>query len=170
MRYLVVLASFVAIVTLGSFTRRMGLMVHSPVFSANGMIPMKYSCEGRQVSPPLRISGIPNRARTLALIVHDPDAPKPGGMTHWVVWNLPVDGYIPENFRGAMQGQNGNHENRYTGMCPPNGVHHYHFRVYALDTRLNLNRNTDKDGLERAMRGHILSEGEIVGLYKKMKR
>lgn len=170
MRKIVVLASLAAIVLLASFTPRRGLMVYSPAFSANRMIPMKYSCEGRDVSPALRVSGIPGRARTLALIVHDPDAPKPGGMTHWVVWNLPVNGYIPENFRGAMQGENGNHENRYTGMCPPNGVHHYHFRVYALDTRLNLDRRTGKEELERAMRGHILAEGEIVGLYKKMRR
>ncbi len=91
-----------------------------------------------------------------------------GGFTHWVVWNIAIDGNIPEDFKGAEQGWNGAKKAGYIGMCPPTGTHHYHFKVYALDTQLTLDKSTDKAGLEKAMTGHILAEGEIVGLYKKV--
>lgn len=117
----------------------------------------------------MKITGIPGNAKTLALILHDPDAEMPGGFTHWVVWNIPTDGNMPENFKGADQGWNGAKKTGYIGMCPPTGVHHYHFMVYALDTRLMLDKNTDKAGLEKAMTGHIVGKGELVGLYEKSK-
>lgn len=145
------------------------LTVTSKAFSDNGMIPSKYSCEGDQSSPQLHIGNIPAGAKSLALIVHDPDAPRQGGFTHWVVWNIATDGEIPENFKGAEQGANGTGKNGYMGMCPPSGTHHYHFYVYALDTKLNIDKNTDKAGLEKAMKGHIIGEGELTGLYKKAK-
>ena len=145
------------------------LKIGSSAFSYNGMIPAKYSCEGEQASPPLDVTGIPSGTKSLALILHDPDAPRAGGFTHWVLWNVDVKGVIPENFKGAMQGHNGMGKQGYVGMCPPSGTHHYHFKVYALDTKLDISESTDKDGLEKAMKGHILAEGDLVGLYKKTK-
>ena len=155
---------------MASFTSQTTLTVTSTSFTNNGNIPSKYSCEGSQASPPLTIKGVPSGAKSLAMILHDPDAPMPGGFTHWVVWNIPTDGIIPEDFKGAEQGFNGAKKSGYIGMCPPSGTHHYHFKVYALDTRLTIDRNTDKAGLEKAITGHILAEGEIVGLYAKMKQ
>ena len=147
------------------------LKVSSTAFANNSAIPMKYSCEGEEVSPPLSISDIPDGAKTLAIIVHDPDAPRAGGFTHWVVWNIDVaDKTLPENFKGAQQGLNGAGQPGYKGMCPPTGTHHYHFMVYALDTKLSIDPKTDKAGLEKSMQGHILAQGELVGLYKKTKQ
>ena len=152
-----------------SFTTTATLAVSSSSFKNNGIIPVKYSCEGEQASPPLQITGIPEGTRSLALIVHDPDAPKVGGFTHWVMWNMDVNGTIPENFKGAVQGLNGKKETGYTGMCPPSGTHHYQFRVYALDAKLELDQHTDKAALEKAMKGHIIAQGDLVGLYQKTK-
>lgn len=145
------------------------LTVTSTAFTNNGMIPEKYSCEGGESSPPVHIGRIPAGTKSLALIVHDPDAPRKNGFTHWVLWNVHPDGNIPENYKGASQGMNSGEKNGYKGICPPDGVHHYYFRVYALDTKLNLDQNTDKTLLEKAMEGHILAEGELIGLYRKTK-
>jgi Raf kinase inhibitor-like YbhB/YbcL family protein len=168
MRYLSILL-LAAVTALVSFTTSAGLTVTSTAFANNGTIPSKYSCEGTEVSPALKVENIPANTQSLALIVHDPDAPMPGGFTHWVMWNLSVDGIIPENFKGAEQGLNGSEEPGYKGMCPPTGTHHYHFYVYALNTKLSLGTNTNKADLEKAMQGHILAEGKITGLYKKVK-
>jgi Raf kinase inhibitor-like YbhB/YbcL family protein len=147
------------------------LKVSSTAFADNGSIPMKYSCEGAEVSPPLSIGDIPAGAKSLAVILHDPDAAREGGFTHWVVWNIDVaDKTLPENFKGAEQGFNGAGQPGYKGMCPPSGTHHYHFMVYALDTKLSIDPKTDKAGLEKSMQGHILAQGELVGLYKKSKQ
>ncbi|MGZ3885113.1 MAG: YbhB/YbcL family Raf kinase inhibitor-like protein, partial [Mucilaginibacter sp.] len=129
-----------------SFTSQTKLNVTSMSFTNNGNIPSKFTCEGTQASPALNITGVPSGAKALALILHDPDAPMPGGFTHWVVWNIATDGNIPEDFKGAEQGFNGAKKSGYIGMCPPSGTHHYHFKVYALDTRLTIDRNTDKAG------------------------
>lgn len=154
---------------MSSFAARNELMITSSAFANNAVIPSQYTCEGNEMSPPLKISNVPQRTQTLAIIVHDPDAPMKGGFTHWVVWNIPVKEDIPENFNGGQTGMNSGKQAGYKGMCPPTGTHHYHFRVYALDTKLNLSDNTDKDALEKAMRGHILAQGDLVGLYKKIK-
>ncbi|HVW14332.1 MAG TPA: YbhB/YbcL family Raf kinase inhibitor-like protein [Mucilaginibacter sp.] len=161
---------FAAMATaLTSLTDKAQLTITSSSFANNGMIPKKYTCQGDQVNPPLHISGIPSSAKSLALILHDPDAQHPGGFTHWVMWNLPTDGRIAENFKGGTQGLNGAGKVGYIGMCPPSGVHHYHFMVYALDELLTLDKNTDKAGLEKAMAGHIVAQGDLVGLYEKTK-
>lgn len=154
-------------VVLMAFSLSSGLTVTSPAFGANGMIPAKYTCEGAGISPPLQVSGIPAAAKSLAIIVHDPDAPRAGGVTHWVAFNLPVDGTIPEDFKGAVQGLNSNNQPGYKGMCPHTGTHHYHFMVFALDSKLAISENADKAGLEKAMQGHILAKGELIGLYTK---
>jgi Raf kinase inhibitor-like YbhB/YbcL family protein len=160
----------ITIFTMASFTNTNSpLVVSSKSFENNGNIPAKYSCEGEQVSPPLLVTNVPTNAKSLALILHDPDAPKKGGFTHWVVWNIDTKGEIPEGFKGAEQGLNGAGKTGYTGMCPPSGTHHYHFMVYALDVKLDIDKNTDKAGLEKSMQGHIISQGELIGLYKKSK-
>jgi Raf kinase inhibitor-like YbhB/YbcL family protein len=169
MRRLSILFVAAIVTALVSFTTSAGLTVTSTAFTNNNTIPPKYSCEGTEVSPALKVENIPANTQSLALIVHDPDAPMPGGFTHWVMWNLSTDGIIPENFKGAEQGLNGSEETGYKGMCPPTGTHHYHFYVYALNTKLNLSGNTNKADLEKAMQGHILAEGKITGLYKKIK-
>lgn len=161
-----VLAAFI----LSSFACSTSLKITSSAFPDNGNIPIKYTCEGEQVSPPLNIAGIPSETKSLALIVHDPDASMKGGFTHWLVWNIdPSTPSIPEGFNGAAQGLNGAQKTGYIGMCPPTGTHHYHFMVYALDTKLDISKQTGKDGLEKAMKGHILAKGELIGLYKKSK-
>ncbi len=145
------------------------LTVTSTAFKENGMIPTKYSCMGQEVSPPLAFGGVPQGTKTLAIIVHDPDAPVAGGFTHWVIWNIdPASPWVPEGFTSIYQGLNGARTRGYKGMCPPTGTHHYHFMVYALDVQLNLNRETtDKKALEKVMKGHILASGDLVGTFDK---
>lgn len=150
-----------------SFKDVASLSVESPAFTPNGMIPVKYTCEGFNISPPLIIKGMPDGTQTLAIIVHDPDAPEAGGVIHWVAWNLPADGNIPENFKDGQQGLNSDHKTGYKGMCPQSGTHHYNFYVYALDTQLSLNANTDNLTLQKAMQGHILAQGVLTGTYTK---
>jgi Raf kinase inhibitor-like YbhB/YbcL family protein len=165
MHYLFISTLFAAVMTAAPGTDS-SLTVTSTAFSNNASIPMKYSCEGIEASPPLQINNIPAGAKSLAVILHDPDA-GPDGFTHWVMWNVATDGSIPEEFRGGDQGKNGSGKNGYKGMCPPTGTHHYHFTVYALDTMLDIDENTNKAGLQKSMDGHILAQGELVGLYKK---
>jgi len=145
------------------------LQVTSPMFRNNEPIPVKYTCEGDNVNPPLDIKNIPIDTKSLALIMDDPDAPK-GTFDHWIMWNIEPDGVISQNTSPGKEGRNGRGENKYTGPCPPSGTHHYHFKVYALDTKLDLEAGADKKTLEAAMKGHILAEGKLVGTYKKMKK
>ena len=142
------------------------LIVSSPAFEANDFIPSKYACTGANINPELKITGLPEHAVSLALIVEDPDAPK-GVFDHWIMWDIPVNSKIGENTAPGTQGKNGKNENKYTGPCPPSGTHHYHFKVYALDTKLNLPAGCDKARLQKAMDGHILASGEVIGLFKK---
>lgn len=157
--------SFILIVMI-SFIMKTTLTVTSPAFSNNGAIPLVYSCKGLNINPPLSIGEIPPGAKSLALIVDDPDAPK-GTFDHWVMWNIPVTSHIDERSAPGVQGLNGKKENSYTGPCPPEGTHHYHFKVYALDRMLDLVKETDKAGLEKAMKDHVLAEGELTGLFGK---
>lgn len=162
------LASALALAALGvihHFTRTV-MDISSPDFTAGGMILPKFSCKGESTSPRLHIAGYPAATKSLAIICHDPDAPKAGGFTHWVVWNIDPVSDIPAGFAGGEQGLNGAGKIGYTGPCPPSGTHHYHFYVYALDTRLTLDRSTGKTELEKAMNGHILANGDLMGLFK----
>jgi Raf kinase inhibitor-like YbhB/YbcL family protein len=146
------------------------LTVTSPAFKKNEMIPGKYTCRGSNMNPPLHIAGIPEGTKSVTIIMDDPDAPVKGGFTHWLAWNLDqtmVD--IIENYKGGTQGINGAKKKGYYGPCPPQGTHHYHFRVFALDERLKVPADCDKERLERAMKGHILAQGELVGLFSKTK-
>ena len=143
------------------------LVVESPEFGENGMIPDKFACEGENVNPTLNIRNIPKETRSLALIMDDPDALH-GTFDHWIVWNIAPTNTIAENTVPGVVGKNGNEENNYTGPCPPSGTHHYHFKVFALDTMLDLPENeTDKAALEKAMEGHIIGSGVLIGLFEK---
>lgn len=145
------------------------LTITSPAFAHKTAIPERYTCDGRDINPPLLIDAVPGGAKSLALIVDDPDAPV-GIWVHWVVWNIPPQTLeIKENSlpAGAVQGLNGWKRNRYGGPCPPSGIHRYFFKLYALDTTLNLAPPSTKADLERAMLGHIIAQGELIGTYQR---
>jgi Raf kinase inhibitor-like YbhB/YbcL family protein len=145
------------------------LTISSPAFGHNAGIPAKYTCDGRDINPSLTIGRVPPGAKSLALIVDDPDAPV-GTWVHWVLWNIdPNTAEIREDSvpKGAIQGINDFRKHNYGGPCPPSGTHRYFFKLYALDTMLNIGPNSGKAELEKAMQGHILSGAEMIGLYKR---
>jgi len=145
------------------------LTITSPAFAGKSAIPARYTCDGEDINPALQIGAVPNGAKSLALIVDDPDAPA-GTWVHWVVWNIPPQTReIPENGlpAGAVQGLNDWKRNSYGGPCPPSGTHRYFFRLYALDATLNLAATTSKAALLRAMQGHIIAQGELMGTYRR---
>ena len=144
------------------------LEVRSTVFSQNGHIPGLYTCEGKNINPPIDISNIPEGTKTLAIIVEDPDAPS-GVFDHWLAWNIRPNEAIAEATNPGISGTNSFGKTGYGGPCPPSGTHRYFFKVYALDTALELTVGSDKKALHKAMKGHILSEGELMGNYKKSK-
>ena len=144
------------------------LIIRSAVFSQNGHIPPLYTCEGEDINPPLEISNIPEGTKSLALIMEDPDAPR-GVFDHWLVWNIPPTQVISERSNPGISGTNGFGKTGYGGPCPPSGEHRYYFKVYALDTEVELLPGSDKKNLLRAMEGHILASGSLMGLYKKKK-
>ncbi len=140
--------------------------VTSTAFTDNGNIPEKYTCDGQDINPPLNIKNIPDRTQTLVLIVDDPDAPA-GTWVHWVIWNIPPRELIEENSIPGTEGINSFKKNHYGGPCPPSGTHRYFFKVYALDTTLDLGSDAKKEDVEGAMEGRILAKGELVGLYSR---
>lgn len=156
----------------------MPLTLTSPVFSADGTIPSKYTCDGDDSSPPLEWSGVPDRAMSLALVVDDPDAPDPAApkvrFVHWVLYNIPPDarglseaanrGKLPA---GAREGANDFRRNGYGGPCPPKGRHRYFFTLYALDTSLSGIDSPSRSDLEAAMKGHVLERAEAVATYER---
>lgn len=166
MKYFLILLSLAIFTAAFIFFSPATLTVTSPAFGDNDTIPMKYTCEGPNVNPELDIAGIPANAKTLALIVEDPDVLLET-VVHWVMWDIPVKDTIKENSAPGIQGRNIKKENNYTGPCPPQGTHHYHFKVYALDIRLMLEEGSDKRLVEDEMKDHIIAKGELVGLYKK---
>jgi Raf kinase inhibitor-like YbhB/YbcL family protein len=153
----------------------------SPVFSHNGDLPSKYSCDGDiQLNPPLSISGIPDGTRSLALIVTDPDIPEVAKQnlnaeefTHWVIFNISPDTTeIPEGFTGAVVGKNTTGKTEFASPCPPPeyepSKHRYVFRLYALDTDLDLSQGSSREDVEQEMTGHILDSAELIGLYQRI--
>ena len=144
------------------------LKLISTVFSHNGHIPPQYTCEGKNINPPLIVANIPDGTKTLALIVEDPDAPR-GTFDHWIVWNISPNEAIAENSNPGISGINGFGKNGYGGPCPPSGEHRYFFRVFALDDELNLLTGSKKEHLLDAMKGHILATAELIGVYQKHK-
>jgi Raf kinase inhibitor-like YbhB/YbcL family protein len=161
----------------GTASESMTLTISSTAFAPNGPIPSRYTCDGADTSPPLEWSGAPNGTRSFALIVDDPDAPDPAKpqrvYVHWVVFNIPpatsklaegaAKGGLPQ---GASQGSNDWGKQTYGGPCPPIGRHRYFFKLYALDTLLDL-KNPTKAQLEAAMKGHSLEQAQVIGTYQK---
>lgn len=140
----------------------------SPAFQNNEKIPRKYTCDGDDVNPTLRIEDVPEGTASLALIVDDPDAPA-GTWVHWVVYDIPVTDEIAENSVPGKQGMNDFKKKDYGGPCPPSGTHRYFFKLYALDARLDRDEGLTKEQLIGAMQGHILDQAELIGLYERSK-
>lgn len=138
----------------------------SPEFSHDEMIPKKFTCDGEDINPSLIIEDIPQEAKSLVLIVDDPDAPM-GTWVHWVVYDIPVTSQIKEDSIPGKQGMNDFRKKDYGGPCPPYGTHRYFFKIYALDQELNLEEGLSKQDVEKAMEGHIAAQAELVGLYER---
>jgi len=151
------------------------LQLTSTAFQQEGKIDKRFTCTGEDISPPLSWQGAPQGTKSFALIVHDPDAPRAGGWTHWVFYNLPpstihLNQDIPKQEKppgGGVQGVNDSGSIGYMGPCPPSGTHRYYFRLYALDQELSLKSRAGKSDLESAMRGHILAQAELMGRFAK---
>lgn len=144
------------------------MKLESPAFGNMERIPSKYTCDGQDINPPLKISDVPENTKSLVLIVDDPDAPA-GTWVHWLVWNIsPNTKEIPENSvpKNAVEGITSWNRVGYGGPCPPSGTHRYFFKLYALDTILDLPSTTISE-LEKAMENHILDKAELVGLYSR---
>ena len=152
----------------------MAIRLTSTAFNEGEMIPAKYTCDGANVSPPLSWSGAPEKTKSLALIADDPDAP---GKTwvHWVVYDLPASAdSLPENVAkqetissGGKQGTTDFKKIGYGGPCPPSGTHRYFFKIYALDDETELKPGATKDELLKAMEGHTVAQGQLMGKYKR---
>jgi Raf kinase inhibitor-like YbhB/YbcL family protein len=148
------------------------LQVTSPSFAHEGAIPLEFTCDGADVSPALSWTAGPEGTQSYALIMDDPDAPR-GTWVHWVAWNIPrpslVDAIPAQEALddGTMQGMNSWPKCGYGGPCPPSGTHRYYFKVYALDATLDLPPSTNKEALLKAMEGHVLAEGELMGTYQR---
>lgn len=155
----------------------MALKLGSTAFAPNAPIPARYTCDGEDVSPPLHWSGLPANAKSLALIMDDPDAPDPAApritWVHWVLYDLPVsgdglaEGAATQLPAGTREGVNGWKATGFRGSCPPVGNHRYFFKLYALDTVLPDLHQPDKAQLLKAVEGHVLAQAELVGTYQR---
>ena len=145
------------------------IQLTSSAFENNQSIPTKYTCDADDINPPLLISDAPKDAQSLVLIVDDPDAPA-GDWVHWTLWNInPTTTEIPKNSTpdGATEGMTDFGRTGWGGPCPHSGTHHYQFKLYALDTMLNLQTSAKKKEVELAMDGHILEQTQLIGLYER---
>lgn len=146
------------------------MKIESSAFGNNSGIPVKFTCDGQGINPELKFSSVPKEAKSLALIVDDPDAPVSGGFVHWVVFNInPATKEIAENSSpaGAIEGTNGADHTGFVGPCPPTGTHRYFFKLYALDSALDLDSTAKRENVEQAMESHIIEQAELIGLYKR---
>jgi Raf kinase inhibitor-like YbhB/YbcL family protein len=149
------------------------IKVVSVAFKEGQPIPRQYTCDGINISPPLEWSGVPKTAKTIAIIADDPDAPA-GTWVHWVLYNLSAEniGFVEnlpmtENLKaGGFQGKNDFGKIGYGGPCPPSGSHRYFFKVYALDAELPLKAGATKAEVEKAIEGHVVSQGQLMGFYR----
>jgi Raf kinase inhibitor-like YbhB/YbcL family protein len=152
----------------------MPITITSAAFTEGGMIPREYTCDGRDISPALAWTGTPEGTKSLAIICDDPDAPV-GTWVHWVLFNIPATAdELPQNMPpdkiledGARHGINDFRKFGYGGPCPPGGTHRYYFKLYALDIELTKEPGITKDELLKAMEGHVLAEGQLMGRYKR---
>lgn len=151
------------------------MKIESSAFKEGENIPVRFTCDGDNISPWLSWSDFPNETKTFALIVDDPDAPG-GTFVHWVVYNIPSnvtslsEGTSSQNLpASASQGTNHFGDNDYGGPCPPSGIHRYYFKIYALDNNIELKEGAGKRDLLKAMEGHILAESQLMGKYERRK-
>lgn len=145
------------------------MIIKSLAFKNNSDIPTKFTCDGKNINPSLEILDVPEGAKSLALIVDDPDAPG-GDWVHWLLWNIdPTATEIAEDSvpDGAIQGLNDFGDNSYGGPCPPSGTHRYQFKVYALDTMFDIDKSSKKPDLLSVMEGHIIGESLLMGPYSR---
>ncbi len=147
------------------------MKISSQAFKDNERMPKKYTCDGENINPPLNISGVPENAKSLVLIMDDPDAPD-GTWIHWVVFDIDPkttrieEGSMPVD---AIEAENSSGEADYEGPCPPSGTHRYYFKLYALDTKINLNAAEEKARIDEEMEEHILDYAETYGVYSREK-
>jgi Raf kinase inhibitor-like YbhB/YbcL family protein len=147
------------------------MKISSSAFQEGGNIPSKFTCDGGDASPPLHLDGAPAEAKSLVLIVDDPDAPS-GLFTHWIVWNIEAKTTdISESAApaGGVQGTNDFGKSAYGGPCPPSGTHRYYFKIFALDRTLDLKPGAKRRELDGAMRGHVIAQSELMGRYSRKK-
>lgn len=150
------------------------MIIKSNAFNQGESIPKKYTCDGNDIKPRLEFSDIPSEAKSLALIMHDPDVPvsvrKDQNWTHWMVWNMPADTTVIEEggTPPGVIGKNTGGDNKYMGPCPPDREHRYFFKLYALDTELDVDpHQASREDVERAMEHHILAQAELMGRYDR---
>ena len=143
--------------------------VSSSAFENEGIIPSEFTCDGQDFSPPLSITNVPKNTKTISIIMDDPDAPM-GTFTHWVVWNIPshkIHFTRGEKF-DFTQGRTSFGTTEYGGPCPPSGTHRYFFKIYALDTSLDLKHGSGVKELQSAMSGHVIAEAVLMGKYSRI--
>jgi Raf kinase inhibitor-like YbhB/YbcL family protein len=154
--------------------RKVQIKVTSAVFHEGDMIPKRYTCDGANVSPPLAWTGVPQNTKSIAVLCDDPDAPM-GTWVHWIMFNLPASArdlpeHVPTDLvlkSGAKQGAGDSGRIGYDGPCPPGGTHRYYFKVYALDRQLDLEPGVRKGPFAKAIEGHILAQGHLMGKYSR---
>jgi Raf kinase inhibitor-like YbhB/YbcL family protein len=154
-----------------STKKKESMKIASSAFQEGGNIPSKFTCDGQDINPALRFEDVPPEAKSLLLIVDDPDAPS-GLFRHWLVWNIdPGTREISEHGApaNAEQGTNDFPKRGYGGPCPPSGTHRYFFKIFALDRKLNLPAGAKRNALEKEMNGHVLAQGQLMGRYARKK-
>ncbi len=170
-KVIVVGASAILLAVIASFAVGGAKMkITSSAFQQGANIPSKFTCDGANTNPPLQISDVPSEAKSLVLIVDDPDAPS-GLFTHLAVWNIsPQTSTIGEgSMPKGVQGTNDFGRSGYGGPCPPSGSHHYYFKIFALDRELDLPFGAKRSQLDAAMKGHVVGQGELMGRYSRKK-
>src|SRR5712691_7767432 len=172
MKTIIIVGCLIAADALVAFaTGGVKMKISSPAFQEGGTIPEKFSKNGQNANPALRFEGAPAEAKSLALIVDDPDAPS-GLFTHWLVWSMDpktteiAESSVPEK---AVQGTNDFPKTGYGGPCPPSGTHRYYFKIFALDQMLDLKAGAKRSAVDAAMRGHVIAQGELMGRYSRKK-
>jgi Raf kinase inhibitor-like YbhB/YbcL family protein len=159
----------VLMLALSLVTSSAAMKLSSPDFKEGENIPERFTCDGKDISPTLQIEGVPKEAKSLVVIVDDRDAPG-GYFTHWLMWNVvpnltEIVGNKPPS--GAVQGLNDFGKNKYTGPCPPPGIHRYYFKLYALDTKLDLPPKSKRKAVDSAIKSHIIAEATLMGKYAR---
>jgi len=146
------------------------MIITSPIFENGGAIPKKYTCDGGGINPELQIQNVPDEAKSLALIMHDPDAPMAGGFTHWVIWNINPKTMVIKTESvppGSVEGMNSANMVNYIAPCPHKGNHHYVFHLYALDAILDLPAGYQAEQAKKEIEKHMLAKAELMGTYER---